>query len=167
MKDPASLTGSQLMSTAGGPSGDQVQGGGQGQAPIPTAALPSLDMGDLSRHRMTLMQLQNYAAQLNRHQPIPTTTGSAPSFLPGGSSPQQQWQQQQGENNVLPGRSAMGAADMSAGPPGSGGSMIDMFDRARQMHQARLMGSLPTLTGGTSWPHPGGCPKRGTEGPVI
>ena len=77
---------------------------------------------DLSRHRMTLMQLQNYAAQMSWH----------------GPQQQQQQQQQQPLGGV-------GAAGLGVTQPG--GSMLVAFDRMRQLQQARLTGNLQAAGG--------------------
>ena len=137
MKDPSSASGAmQLMSATGiglvsdGDHGRGREGGGASTSPPSSAPL---DIGDLSRHRMTLMQLQNYAAQLNRHQAAPTVAAGLPP-----------WRQQQHAD-------ALGSSDGAAGPvsgvhPGSG-SMVSMFDRMHQLQQARLMGTLAPLAG--------------------
>ena len=78
------------------------------------AASAGAEVGaDLSRHRMTLMQLQNYAAQMSWH------------------GPQQQQQQQ-----------PLGVGTGGLGEAQPGGSMLGAFDRMRQLQQARLTGNL-------------------------
>ena len=80
------------------------------------AASAGAEVGaDLSRHRMTLMQLQNYAAQMSWH------------------GPQQLQQQQQQSLRV-------GAGGLGEAQPGA--SMLGAFDRMRQLQQARLTGNL-------------------------
>ena len=83
------------------------------------AASAGAEVGvDLSRHRMTLMQLQNYAAQMSWH------------------GPQQSLQQPMG---------GVGAEGLGGAQPG--GSMLGAFDRMRQLQQARLTGNLQAAGG--------------------